>query len=196
MTHIENIPHLLTHGITHAQSANANHGYVPIGDSSLISTRNSFVLANGKNLGDYIPFYFGVRTPMLFVMQKGFNWVAATPAQDIVYCVSSVQKILDHQLDFVFTDGHAVDGFTTQYNKDDISEIDKLLDWQAINAKFWKSETDLDLKRRKEAEFLVLQDVPLGAILGYVVYNEEAKNKLIQWGVPEKHVHIKSQYYF
>lgn len=196
MTHVDNIPHVLLHGITHAQSANANHGYVPIGDSSLISTRSSFVLANGKNLGDYIPFYFGVRTPMLYVMQKGFNWVAPTAPQDIVYCVSSVQKILDHQLDFVFTDGHAVDGFTTQYNKGDLSKIDELIDWQAVHAKFWKSETDLDLKRRKEAEFLVLQDVPLGAILGYIVYNEEAKNKLMQWGVPDQQVHIKSQYYF
>lgn len=154
------------------------------------------MLANGKNLGDYIPFYFGVRTPMLYVMQKGFNWVEPTAPQDIVYCVSSVQKILDHQLDFVFTDGHAVDGFTSQYNKDDLSKIDELLDWQAIHAKFWKSDTDLDLKRRKEAEFLVLQDVPIGAILGYVVYNEEAKNKLLQWCVPDKQVHIKSQYYF
>lgn len=196
MTHIENIPHVLQHGITHAQSANANGAYTPIGDSSLINTRSRFTLNNGKQLGDYIPFYLGVRTPMLYVMQKGFNWVSPTPAQDIVYCVSSVQKIIDHQLNFVFTDGHAVDGFTSQFNEDDIENIDDLVDWDAIKAKFWKSETDLDLKRRKEAEFLVQQDIPIDAVLGYVVYNEAAKNKLTQWGVADNKVHISSQYYF
>ncbi len=196
MLHIENIPHVLLHGITHAQSANANAAYVPIGDSSLISTRNAFVLSNGRRLGDYIPFYFGVRTPMLYVVQKGFNWVAPTPAQDIVYCVSSVQKIMEHPLNFVFTNGHAVDGFTSQYDRNDIDSINDLLDWDAIKAKFWKSETDLDLKRRKEAEFLIEQDVPFGALLGFVVYNQDAKQKLTTWGVSDQQVQIRPNYYF
>lgn len=89
-----------------------------------------------------------------------------------------------------------MDGFTSEYSEDDINRIDELLDWKAINAKFWKSETDLDLKRRKEAEFLVRQDVPVTAILGYMVYNEDAKNKLTQWGVTDKQVHIKPNFYF
>ena len=72
MTHIQNIPHILQYGITHLTSPNANVNYVPIGDGSLINTRSSFILNNGKQLGDYIPFYFGVLTPMLYVIQKGF----------------------------------------------------------------------------------------------------------------------------
>ena len=115
MTHIENIPHMLQNGITHSTSANANSNFVPIGDSSLITSRNDFLLNNGRRLGEYIPFYFGKRTPMLYVVQNGFNMVAPTPAENIVYCVSSVQKIIDLQLDFVFTDGHAVDSFSSQF---------------------------------------------------------------------------------
>jgi hypothetical protein len=65
MIHFQNIPHILKNGITHSSSANANHNFVPIGDASLISTRNSFLLNNDKHLGDYIPFYFGTRRPML-----------------------------------------------------------------------------------------------------------------------------------
>lgn len=196
MTHIDNIPHVLQYGITHAQSANANPGYVPIGDGSLITSRSSFILNNGNKLGDYIPFYFGTRTPMLYVMQKGFNWVKPTPVQDIVYCVSSVQKIIDHQLNFVFTDGHAVDGFTSQYSEADIGNADTLIDWNAVKAKFWKSETDLDLKRRKEAEFLVRQDVPLSALLGFVVYNQQVKDKMVALGATEAQIHIEPGYYF
>ena len=97
MTHIENIPHILQCGITHSDSPNANPIYVPIGDNSIISTRNKFLLNNGKTLGDYIPFYFSKRTPMLYVIQKGYNSVVLTPAEKIVYCVSSIQKIIDNK---------------------------------------------------------------------------------------------------
>lgn len=174
MTHIENIPHILEYGITHSKSVNANLNFVPIGDSGLICTRGKFILNNGKPLGDYIPFYFANRTPMLYVVQNGFNSVAPTPAGNIVYCVSSVQKILDSQLGFVFTDGHAVDSFTTQYSLSEVEKLDTLLDWEAIKAKYWRSDTDLDLKRRKEAEFLVLGDIAIEFVLGYVVFNQQA----------------------
>lgn len=56
MTHIGNIPHILNHGITHTSSANANPAFIPIGDGSLIATRNDFLLKNGRRLGEYIPF--------------------------------------------------------------------------------------------------------------------------------------------
>lgn len=196
MTHIENIPHILQNGITHTTSEYANPDFVPIGDGSLITTRNKFILNNGTRLGEYIPFYFGVRTPMLYVVQNGFNLVAPTSAENIVYCVSSVQKIIDLQLDFVFTDGHAVDGFSSQYTVADIQNIDTILDKNAINAKYWKDENDLDKKRRKEAEFLVLGDISLHAILGYITYNENAKNKIINFGADATNVLIKPEFYF
>jgi len=196
MTHIENIPHILQNGITHSTSVNTNPDFVPIGDGSLISTRNNFLLNNGRYLGEYIPFYFGVRTPMLYIVQNGFNMVSLTSAENIVYCVSSVQKIIDQQLDFVFTDGHAVDGFTTQYNKTDIQNIETTLDWTAINAKYWKDENDLDKKRRKEAEFLVLGDIAIDAVLGFLVFNENARNRTIAFGADVTKVHIKSNFYF
>ncbi len=196
MTHIENVPHILRYGITHSTSPNANPAFVPIGDGSLIATRSQFKLNNGKRLGAYIPFYFSSRMPMLYVIQKGYNFVKATPAEDIVYCITSVKKIQDQNLEYIFTDGHAVDIFSTQYGPADIGNIEDLLDWKAIRAKYWKDENDLDLKRRKEAEFLVLGDVPPSAVLGYVVYNESAKQRLLAFGIKEVKIHINSQAYF
>ncbi len=196
MTHIENVPHILQYGITHVVSVNANPKFVPIGDGSLITARRDFTLKNGKRLGDYIPFYFGIRTPMLYVVQNGFNLVAPTPPENIVYCVCSVQKILDLKIDFVFTDGHAIDGFSSQYSVADIQNIENILDWKAIKAKYWRDDNDLDLKRRKEAEFLVLGDIPIDAIIGYGVYNEAAKEKLISFGADETKVFIKENFYF
>ncbi len=196
MTHIENIPHILKNGITHSASRLANPDFVPIGDGSLIRTRNNFMLNNGRHLGEYIPFYFGVRTPMLYVVQNGFNMVAPTPAEKIVYCVSSVQKIIDLHLDFVFTDGHAVDGFSAQYTAADIENIDTILDKKAINAKYWRDDNDLDRKRRKEAEFLVYGDIAMDAILGYLTYNDNAKNRLVNFGADAAKVLIKPEFYF
>ncbi|MCG9881280.1 MAG: DUF4433 domain-containing protein [Bacteroidia bacterium] len=196
MTHIENIPHILQYGITHSNSANANPNFVPIGDHSLITTRNSAMLQNGRQLGEYIPFYFAVRSPMLYVVQNGFNMVAPTPAENIVYCVTSVQKIIDFELDFVFTNGHAVDRFPFQFSRLDINNLDTILDWNAINARYWRDDNDLDMKRRKEAEFLVSGDIPINAILGYVVYNENSKVKIINYGVDAAKVQIKSEFYF
>jgi hypothetical protein len=196
MTHIENILHILKNGITHITSVNSNPNFIPIGDNTLIATRNDFILDNGRRLGEYMPFYFATRTPMLYTIQHGFNMVNRILPENIVYCVSSVQKIIDHQLDFVFTDGHAVDKFTTQYTLADIQNIDAILDKKAIQAKYWKDENDLDLKRRKEAEFLVFGDVVLSAVLGFLVFNENAKNRLISFGANTDKVHIKSDYYF
>lgn len=196
MTHIENIPHILHYGMTHSSSPNANPNFVPIGDNSLITTRNCFSLNNGRKLGEYIPFYFGTRTPMLYVVQNGFNMVTPTPAENIVYCVSSIQKVIDLRLDFVFTNGHAVDSFTSQYTPEDIGNIHNIIDWNAVNERYWRKENDLDLKRRKESEFLVLGDIASEGILGFLVFNLNAQTRLIGFGADAADVLIKSDYYF
>lgn len=196
MTHIENIPHIFQYGITHVDSPNTNTAYIPIGDSSLISRRNDFTIPNGRTLGEYIPFYFGVCMPMLYVIQKGFNGVRATPTEEIVYCITSVQQIINHQLDFLFTDGHAVDSFSSFYTLADINNIEQYIDQNAINRKYWKDENDLDLKRRKEAEFLIGNDIPSAAILGFAVYNETAKNRLIGFGIGANKIIVKTGFYF
>ena len=196
MTHIENISHITKHGLTHRNSKNANLNYVPIGDKTLINTRNSIILKDDRLIGDYIPFYFGFRTPMLFVIQNGFNGVIPTEAENIVYCVTSIREILDSKLDFIFTDGHANDSFTSRFSKAKINEIEDLLDFKAIQSKVWKDENDLDKKRRKEAELLLEHDLPSKHILGYICYNEVAKTKLVSYGIDERYVVIKPDYYF
>jgi hypothetical protein len=196
MTHIGNIPHILKYGITHIFSLNTNINYIPIGDPSLISNRNSFLMPNGKTLGQYIPFYFGTRMPMLYVIQNGYNGVSTTKPEEIVYCVSNVHQVISHNLSFVFTDGHAIDGFTTFHDAEDISQISSIIDEKAIQAKYWKDDNDLDLKRRKEAEFLVENDIPASAIIGWIVYNSAAKSRLLEMGIADSKILVKSDLYF
>ena len=196
MTHIDNVPHILTHGITHVSSANTNKDFVPIGDNSLINSRNDFIIPNSRTLGDYIPFYFGVRMPMLYVIQNGFNGVKATSVENIIYCVCSIASIIAQHVDFIFTDGHAVDLFSSFYNATEINNIETTIDSNAIARKYWIDDKDLDIKRRKEAEFLAANDIPAAAIIGYVVYNERSKEKLNTLGIDNKNIVIKPNYYF
>jgi len=196
MTHIENISHILDFGITHYSSLNHNPNYHSIGDGSLIWSRNNFILNNGAGLGSYIPFYFGPRMPMLFVIQNGFNGVKTISPEQIVYCITSVAEILKHKLRFVFTDGHAVDALTEQYDISQIDNLENIVDFKAVSARYWKDENDLDLKRRKEAEFLVENDVPCSAILGYAVFSNNSKRLLASYGIEEKQIVVKPDYYF
>ena len=105
MFHIANIPHILANGVTHKSSPNANPHFVAIGDTSMIAHRNErqVDVTNGTNNiiesitpGDFTPFYFGLRMPMLYVVQHGGNFVeSATKPEDIVYVACSVQAIVN-----------------------------------------------------------------------------------------------------
>ncbi len=196
ITHIDNIPHILKFGITHKNSFNKNPDYKNIGDKSLIKTRSNktvFVengVDNSNNLsiilGDYIPFYFGVRMPMLYVTQHGGNFVEnETSPEDIVYLVCSLNKIVTSNYDYYFTDGHATDNLTSFYDKTKINEIVNIVDWEAVKSKYWGGDENLDLKRMKQAEFLISDDLSPDFIIGYGCYNEIAKKRLISFGIDE-----------
>jgi len=208
MTHIENIPHLLQHGITHYKSPNANSHYITIGDITLINNRDAkqvyvnngdYSMANPPSivLGDFIPFYFGIRMPMLYVMQNGGNFVErATPAEEIVYLACPIDKIIDSGFDFYFTDGHATDNFTTFYNREKINELPTIIDWPAVQASYWSGQENLSLKRKKQAEFLVRGDLSPGFVTGIGCYNENAKRRLVDFGVDEKIIKVVPKAYY
>jgi hypothetical protein len=205
MTHIENIPHILKNGITHKNSSNANPDYVAIGDESLIDARagRQVIISNGNRsqsfgritLGDFIPFYFGIRMPMLYVMQHGGNCVEkATPKEDIVYLVCKISDVIQSNPTFYFSDGHATDNLSLFYNSSKIAELPSIIDKKAIIATFWNH--NLDIKRKKQAEFLIADDVAPQHICGFVCYNATAKQRLVAMGVDDDKIIIYPQAYY
>lgn len=191
LTHIDNISDIIKHGITHANSTNSNPNYRAIGDSTLITSRiNKTVL--GISLGDCIPFYFGPRSPMLYVIQKGYNGVKQVAAKDLIYCVINISAIAEQ--DFIFSDGHAFNSLTDFYPKDRIADLNALVSYQDVYAERWDTE-DTDLKRRKEAECLFTHDISYDIIAGFVVYSEAVKQRLQDMGVT-KPISVRPGYYF
>ena len=207
ITHIKNVSHILKYGVTHKDSPNANPNFVTIGDLSLIDTRSSRQISvdNGDisatiqtiALGDFIPFYFGVKMPMLYVIQNGGNFVErATNAEDIVYVVCSVQRIIESNLTYYFSDGHATDRLTTFYNKGKITDLPILIDWDSIKAPYWGGQENLNVKRKKQAEFLIADDISPDSIIGLGCYNEEARRNLINMGISENILKVIPNAYY
>lgn len=201
MTHIDNIPHILQYGIVHRSSPNRSSCFVSIGDKSLIDYRNTksvFVGSKTIVLGDFIPFYFGVRMPMLYVIQHGGNYVEkARKAEEIVYVVVPLKEIVESGSLYYFSDGHATDSLTTFYDANDIKELPSIIDWDAVKSRFWSGDgIETDIKRRKQAEFLVKEDLPANSIVGFVCYNDNAKSKLVSYGIVENIIKVFPNAYY
>lgn len=195
LTHIDNIPYLMKEGFVHPSSEKACPNYIAIGDQSIIKIREE-ELHQGYRLSDFIPFYFGPHSPMLFVIQNGLNGVPRHAPEEIVHCVVKISTVIEQDWDCIFTDGHAVTGITEFYTKDQLSKVNDLVKVEDVYAKYWKDEDDLDLARRKQAELLVKDEIEAQYIAGFFVYNEETKQKIISMGVEANRICVAPEYYF
>ena len=195
LTHIDNIQYILSHGLVRSVSTLRDENYVSIGDVQVIQIRKDRKY-HGYCLSDYMPFYFGPRSPMLYVIQHGFNGVRKVAPENIVYCVVRIEDIIKNDVGCIFTDGHALSSLTNYYGKNELSILDSFVKYDDVYSAYWNSEMDIDLKRRKEAELLINDDLPVQYIRGFVVYNETAKTRLINIGVAAELIVVKPGFYF
>lgn len=73
----------------------------------------------------------------------------------------------------IFTNGHAKHRITAFYNH---LEAMEWLDWTTIYSRYWsKANDDLDSQRRKAAEFLVKDHVPVACISSIYVYDRSSQ---------------------
>ena len=133
---------------------------------------------------------------MLYVIQKGYNGVTRYHPSELVYCIVWLSDIRSQDIDCVFTDGHAFSAITKYYSKEDLNRIDEIVNREDVYAQFWNVEDDLDLKRRKEAELLIKTELPAKYIKGFVVYDEKARQQLLDYGVDVSKIVIKESFYF
>ncbi|MBL0138276.1 MAG: DUF4433 domain-containing protein [Bacteroidetes bacterium] len=150
--------------------------YINIGDTGLIAQRNDYPVGiNPPNgvLGDYVPFYFGPLSPMLLNIVTGYRGITRRPQEAIVYIVCRVNTLIQNVGAWCFTDGHAKNAITEFYN--DIANLGEV-DWEMVAERQWRNtEDDFDRMRRKQAEFLVRNHVPVNCISCIVVLNVQRK---------------------
>lgn len=175
MVHWQNVEYILRNGMCCRGHKLEDPDYINIGMRKLIEDRSDYAvpIEGAGKLGEYVPFYFAGHTPMLYMIMNGYSGVTKRPQKDIVYFVSSVEKIQEKGIPFVFSDRHAKRAVANFYSS--IDDLEKL-DWGTIKNKVWSNDQN-NLSRRdlKQAEFLVHSHVPVSCIHGLVVKTFERK---------------------
>lgn len=197
--HYKNLPFILKNGIHCPTSDIQDPNFIQIGFPSLINQRitREVPVEPFGTLADYVPFYFCVKSPMLYVITMGNDpEVIKTPADEIVYIVSTVERPEELKVMYVFTDRHAKLNYTRFYNK--YEDLDKL-QWGIIKSDRWGSQYGTERKEIKQAECLIYRMMPLEGIIGLGVKTETMYNIIKQMvkeckvDIPVK---IKSEWYF
>lgn len=154
----------------------------------------------GGVIHDYVPFYFGCLSPMLFQLKTGRVEGYGEGQEPLVYLVSSAQKVRDSEVGYAFSDGHGIAAYTTWY--DDLADLNKV-DWDMVHARYWtgKLEEDMDRQRRKQAEFLVHRFCDWGLISEIGVINDRMRGDvqgILDRYAPKLHrpVNIRRDWYY
>lgn len=198
MTHYKNIEFILNNGLHCCNCSLQDPNYINIGHQSLINNRGqaSITIGPGGVLNDYIPFYFHYKMPMLHLIHTGAVKEYVGTQEEIIYIVSTAEKIADLNLPFIITDRHAYLAHKTIYNR--LEDLE-LLSWSVIKDDTWYKQYSQVRKELKQAEFLVYQHVPINAILGIITHSDEIAtfvNSEIQKLNLDIKVAVKPGYYY
>lgn len=191
ITHHRNLPWILEHGVHCRTSPGQDPNFVNIGNMDLIDHRATRPVpcAPVGFLNDYVPFYFWTHSVMLFQIHKGSVDGVNVRQGEIIYLISSIERLAELGIPFLFTDGHAYPSNTTYFT--DAAELTKL-DWGTIKSKdFKKRLDDPDRSRRYQAECLVHRCLPVKALLG-VACKDETGLTSIQQEIAMRNIPLKA----
>lgn len=201
ITHLDNLPGILRSGCLHCQQHLVTKGHHPvdIAHAGIQDRRANTVVpcGPGGTLHDYVPFYFAPRSPMLYAIHKDNVETYNGGQAPLVYLLSSVSEIQKSHQRYVFTDGHPTVAFTQFYtNTTELVQVD----WPLMKATYWHdTPQDPDRKRRRQAEFLVYNQVSILTLIGIGVINEAMQKRveaLLTTHQIELSVRIKRNWYY
>jgi hypothetical protein len=172
IAHRDNVPWIVANGMCCKNSPTVDPKFVTIGNPDLIDKRHDRKVpcAPFGTLSDYVPFYFTPFTPMLLNIKTGFNGIRKRPIDEIVIFVSSLPKLAEYAIPFLFTDRHAYLA-AAQFSAD--TSLLGRIDWDILRRRDFKRDPEDPGKfERYQAEALVHQNLPMKAVLGVVCYTD------------------------
>ena len=181
ITHIDNIENILKNKFIYSPNeiTNLNLNSKPICHVGIQEQRAVTSVPCGPmgNIHDYVPFYFGPRSPMLYAIKENNVEDYNDGQKPIIYICSNAEKVAKSETEFVFTDGHAIMVPLTHYYED-LKYLDKI-DWEVIRGKYWFDSAKYpDRKRERQNEFLVYKQFSAGLIDGIIVIDKQIQNKV------------------
>jgi hypothetical protein len=151
----------------------------------------------GGMLDQYVPFYFGARSPMMLTYMNGNVTGKREDLSELVYLVSYAETVAERGLPFAFTDGHPIVEPRSFFN--DLADL-REVDLELMSQQWWY-DTDAypDRKRRRQAEFLISERAPLDLFAGFVVMTDTKRVDLEQAlrgrGIPMP-VRVRRSWYY
>ena len=113
---------------------------------------------------------------MMYKIKTGHGGITKRANKDIVIFVSSIHRLRELGVPFLFTNQHAYPVDTDFYS--DIADL-KHIAWTLLqNRDFKTDDANPGKQLRYQAEALVHEHVPLNALLGIVCYNDEVKQQI------------------
>jgi hypothetical protein len=188
ITHINNLRRIIAEGGLHCDRRAQDVKSVNIGHMHIKQRRLNRPVPLGPRgtVGDYVPFYFAPRSPMLYAISRGGVEGYTEGQQPVIYLRSTAEMVDEAGLRWVFTEGHADMGYTDFF--DDFRDLIKI-DWPLMEERYWHdTDDDPDRKRRRQAEFLVHQFFPWELVSYVGVYDHsiaEVIGETIKGGSPE-----------
>lgn len=178
ITHIDNVPWILDHGLHCRNSSVRDPHFRKIGNRELIAKRLQHPIPVGPagTLADYVPFYFTPWSPMQMNIVTGYQGTPRTPASEVAILISSIATLDRLGIDYVLTDRHAY--LSAARFSTDSSGL-SAVDWAILQARdFKRSDGDPGKFERYQAEALVHRYLPLDGLSGIVVRDAGPKAKL------------------
>jgi len=155
ITDVKNLPGILAEGGLSSDAVMAERGTEEIGYDHIKARRLKQIqipCCGGRFVGEFVPFYFCPRSPMLFTVNKGATGRPPGCQRTIVHLVSRIAMGLQIGREWAISDCNA-GTFYASFE----SRLESLsgLDWPAIRAHYWS-----DKSTQKAAEFLVADSFP------------------------------------
>jgi hypothetical protein len=156
---------------------------VEVGDPRIKEARRrrSVDAGPGGCVGDYVPFYFGPKSPMMYRIARDHRDGVTDRYPDgdgpLAYLATTVGVVVDAGLAWVASDGNAATA-TTRFGST-LAELDAMVDWPLMTEKYWHgTPDDPDRQRRRMAEFLVHGAVPLPVVSRVAAYSDTYASRI------------------
>lgn len=187
MTHIDNLASIIQCGGSKSKNRMKGESYHDLSNPDVQTGRAQIIIPEtNRPLHDYVPLYFGFKTPMVAVNQdKNEKLIFLRVSLDILATPG-----------VVISDGNARTKGTRFHFYRSVEDL-KLLNIKAILSVKYAGDTEL--KRGKQAEILVPDTLPFEKVLDIICYNDTSKEQILatlsQFGI-RKTVMVNPGWYF
>jgi len=168
MTDLQNLESILSRNeiLSHNQVALLGLDIEDISNASVQDGRSNITIpCSGKLLHDYVPLYWGKKTPMVSALRER--------NETLIFLMFSTNLLNDCSC--VVSDGNARSTETIFVNFTHIDDL-RLLYPKDINTS--KYANNPDIKRHKQSELLVLNKLPLTHLLRIICFSESVKSRV------------------